>query len=107
MAKKKEDLEEVLAYVKQMLEEVIGKPKPWEPWMDQFLIDLERNGGNVSAAIELCPRCRDTVYKRRKQNVEFFKRWMKICNGKERPQEMKGRSGEEANDGETESLPSP
>ena len=54
--------------------------KPWEPWMDSFLEDLERNGGNASLAIELSGRCRQTVYKRRHQTPEFGLRWRQICN---------------------------
>ena len=78
----KEDLEEILAQVKKMLEEAMGKPKPWEPWMDEFLRNLERSGGNATVAIDLSGLSRDTVYRYRRGNEKFARLWQEICNRK-------------------------
>lgn len=51
---------------------------PWQDWMDGFLEDLERSKGHVSTAIQLCGKSRDTVYKYRRRNVEFARRWAAI-----------------------------
>jgi hypothetical protein len=54
------------------------EPLPWQDWMEGFLRDLERNGGNVSIAIDLCEVSRDTVYKYRRRNQQFARRWEAI-----------------------------
>lgn len=54
------------------------EPLPWQDWMEGFLRDLERNGGNVSIAIDLCDVSRDTVYKYRRRNQQFARRWEAI-----------------------------
>ncbi len=59
----------------------------WESWMDTFLENLERSGGNATVAIDLCVRCRQTVYKRRQDVPEFDRRWRQICNGEDDGQE--------------------
>ncbi len=79
--KKKDKLSKKLAHVRRMLERLVAEPPQWESWMDTFLEDLERLGGNVSAAIELCEKCRGTVYKHRRLNEEFERRWLRICGG--------------------------
>lgn len=57
------------------------KELPWQDWMDSFLEDLERNNGVVSIAIDLSERSRDTVYKYRRRNREFARRWAAIIAG--------------------------
>ena len=54
------------------------EPLPWQDWMEGFLRDLERNGGNVSIAIDLCEVSRDTVYKYRRRSQQFARRWEAI-----------------------------
>lgn len=51
------------------------QPIPWEAWMHDFLRDLERHRGLVSAAIDLNAKSRDTIYKARRRNEEFARRW--------------------------------
>lgn len=75
-----------LTRVLELLEKLLGEPKPWEPWMDTFLDDLERHGGNVTAAIELNEKSRGTIYNRRRQNKEFGQHWSEICRGKDNHQ---------------------
>lgn len=59
------------------------KELPWQDWMEGFLEDLERNGGNASIAIQLSERSRDTVYKYRRRNPEFARRWTAIIEAVE------------------------
>jgi hypothetical protein len=51
------------------------EPLPWQDWMEGFLEDLERSEGHVSIAIDLCEVSRDTVYKYRRRNQQFARRW--------------------------------
>ena len=53
---------------------------PWQDWMDGFLRDLERNPENVTLAIDLCKVSRDTVYRYRRRNPEFARRWAEIVD---------------------------
>lgn len=55
-----------------------GKELPWQHWMDGFLRELERHPDNVSVAIDLCSVSRDTVYRYRRKNQEFARRWAEI-----------------------------
>ena len=58
----------------------ISEPLPWRPWMNAFLRDLDRNQGNVSRAIELNPKSRYTIYKYRRRNEKFCRRWKAIIH---------------------------
>ena len=75
--KKKDKVKRKLVRVQRMLEQMVADPPPWEAWMDTFLEDLERLG-TASAAIELSGKCRGTVYKYRRRNEEFKRRWLQI-----------------------------
>ena len=79
--KGQDELMRKLNRILELLERLLGEPKPWEPWMDTFLDDLERHGGNVSMAIELNEKSRGTIYNRRHQNEEFDRHWSEICHG--------------------------
>ncbi len=75
---KKED-RELMRRLVDLLErkklEVV-EPLHWQSWMEGFLKDLERHDGNASAAIELCEMSRDTVYRYRRRNPEFARKWV-------------------------------
>ena len=79
--KKRDKVMTKLARVQRMLERMVEEPLPWEPWMDTFLEDLERLG-TASAAIELSGKSRGTVYKYRRRNEEFERRWLQILGRK-------------------------
>ncbi len=68
-----DDFEEKVRRILALLKE--GPRKPWQPWMDDFLRDLDRLGGNVTKASELSPVSRYTAYNHKKKNPEFSDRW--------------------------------
>jgi hypothetical protein len=67
--------------LRRLVQVLRGKELPWQDWMDGFLLDLERHPDNVSVAIDLCKVSRNTVYKYRRRNSEFARRWAKIVEG--------------------------
>ena len=64
--------------LRKLVSMIREKELPWQDWMDGFLEDLERSKGHATTAIQLCGKSRDTVYKYRRGNVEFARRWTAI-----------------------------
>lgn len=83
-------------YLLRQLARLLRKDElPWQNWMDGFLDDLKRSNGVVSVAIDLSDKSRDTVYKYRRRNPEFARRWNAIIAGaRGEPQAQRSARGE-------------
>ena len=64
--------------LRRLVKVLRGRELPWQHWMDGFLRELERHPDNVSVAIDLSSVSRDTVYRYRRRNQEFARRWAEI-----------------------------